>query len=238
MKKLTYLILALLNFTACTKNVYNSHTSQNSLDWAGTYTGVLMDGSKNINSTLILNNDLKYELITGDVHQNGSFKWLSDGQRISLQNGQKDIYLFVGENYITQVKKSGKTINPDKYVLNKTDEMDITNKYWRLTELFGKPLVKADSNHEPHLLLNPETGQVSGFAGCNSITGEYELNRENLRIRFSKIAATLMACDNMEIEDKFMEALNGTDNYSTDGKILTLNRARMAPLAKFEVVYL
>jgi hypothetical protein len=28
------------------------------------------------------------------------------------------------------------------------------------------------------------------------------------------------------------------DNYATDGKSLSLHKARMAPLARFEVVYL
>jgi heat shock protein HslJ len=42
----------------------------------------------------------------------------------------------------------------------------------------------------------------------------------------------------MEKEATFMEALQKADNYSIQGKILSLNKARMAPLAKFEAVYL
>jgi len=50
----------------------------------------------------------------------------------------------------------------------------------------------------------------------------------------------MMACLNMEIEDELKRALEMADNYSlsSDGKFLSLNRARMAPLARFEVVYL
>ena len=50
----------------------------------------------------------------------------------------------------------------------------------------------------------------------------------------------MMACLNMEIENELKRALEMADNYSltADGKYLSLNRARMAPLARFEVVYL
>jgi hypothetical protein len=33
-----------------------------------------------------------------------------------------------------------------------------------------------------------------------------------------------------------MKALNTADNYNVDGQKLVLNRARMAPLARFEAV--
>jgi heat shock protein HslJ len=42
----------------------------------------------------------------------------------------------------------------------------------------------------------------------------------------------------MEKETSFMEALQKADNYAIEGKILSLNKVRMAPLAKFEAVYL
>jgi heat shock protein HslJ len=47
-----------------------------------------------------------------------------------------------------------------------------------------------------------------------------------------------MACGNMEKETIFMELLQKADNYSIKGNVLSLNKGRMAPLAKFEAVYL
>jgi hypothetical protein len=41
----------------------------------------------------------------------------------------------------------------------------------------------------------------------------------------------------MEKEVAFMEVLQKADNYAIQGKTLSLNKARMAPLAKFEAVY-
>jgi len=46
-----------------------------------------------------------------------------------------------------------------------------------------------------------------------------------------------MACPDMTIEQGFLKAINSADNYNlVDGQKLVLNRARMAPLARFEAV--
>jgi heat shock protein HslJ len=42
----------------------------------------------------------------------------------------------------------------------------------------------------------------------------------------------------MEVETAFHDVLKMVDNYSLSGDRLTLNRARMAPLARFEAVHL
>ena len=54
------------------------------------------------------------------------------------------------------------------------------------------------------------------------------------RIAFSGIAATLRACPDMETESQFFEVLGMTDNYAIAGMRLSLHKARMAPLARFE----
>ena len=48
-----------------------------------------------------------------------------------------------------------------------------------------------------------------------------------------------MACAaGMEVEQAFHEVLRNADSFALDGDRLVLNRARMAPLARFEAVYL
>ena len=66
--------------------------------------------------------------------------------------------------------------------------------------------------------------------------GSYELKEGNL-ITFKQVASTQMACNDMNIENQFKEILERTDNYSILGDKLSLNKARMAPLARFEAVY-
>ena len=116
----------------------------------------------------------------------------------------------------------------------------ITEKYWKLIELNGKPFVKDETmGREPHIILKNEDRRVNANGGCNSIMGAYELEQGN-RIKFTQMMSTMMACVNMEIETELKKALETTDNYtlSADGKYLSLNKARMAPLARFELMYL
>lgn len=237
MRKLSFLLFLLATFS-CTQKMNQAHNNMNSLDWAGVYTGTFQVENGNSKGVLHLNNDGSFILNSQDKDVTGTFEWQPNGQHILLKSGNQNLRFFVGENYLTQIRKNGKTIYPDGQSIRKVDEQNIRGKYWKLVELYGKPLKKTDGKHEPYFIIDEENNQITGFAGCNSLAGEVIINDETLRISFSKLAGTLKACDDMEIEDQLLEALKGTDNYSTDGKILTLNRARMAPLAKFEVVYL
>lgn len=116
--------------------------------------------------------------------------------------------------------------------------VDLTGKCildtrWRLVELMGKP-VAADERF-PFIHLHAKEGRISGFGGCNSIGGAYELKAGN-RVRFTNMASTMMACPDMELEQEFFKVLNMADNFACDGKTLFLHKARMAPLARFEAV--
>ena len=112
----------------------------------------------------------------------------------------------------------------------------ITEKYWKLIEINGKQ-VEATTSREAFITLKNENQRVNGNGGCNTLNGTYEITPGN-RIKFSQMATTMMACLNMEIEEGLKKALEMADNYSLseDGKFLSLNRARMAPLARFELV--
>jgi heat shock protein HslJ len=117
----------------------------------------------------------------------------------------------------------------------------ITEKYWKLVEIGGKPVAASESaKREPHIILKNEGSRVNAHGGCNTLTGTYTLDAAARRIRFSQMASTQMACLHVEIENELKKVLEMADNYSLsdDGKYLSLNRARMAPLARFEVVYL
>jgi heat shock protein HslJ len=108
----------------------------------------------------------------------------------------------------------------------------LTGRSWTLVELNGQPLPALE--RVPNLLLGAD-GQASGFGGCNTFSGPYTLDATAMRIRFSPLATTSMACiAGMEVEHMFYEMLKTVDNYSLTGNQLALNRARMAPLARFE----
>lgn len=107
----------------------------------------------------------------------------------------------------------------------------ILDTRWKLVELWGKPV--ADTERHPFIQLHSKDGRMSGFGGCNSLSGAYDL-KTGMRLRFTNMAATMMACPDMELEREFFNVLNMTDNFACDGKTLFLHKARMAPLARFE----
>lgn len=99
---------------------------------------------------------------------------------------------------------------------------------WKLVKLMGKDV----SDKNAYILFSTEENKVYGNASCNNFNGSYELNVGN-QIKISKIAATLMACPDMNVENEFMEILGKVDDYSINGKSLTLNKAKMTPMAVF-----
>lgn len=114
----------------------------------------------------------------------------------------------------------------------------IVEKYWKLKTLHGKDIEMADNqSREIFITLKAEDNRVTGFAGCNTITGGYTLEEGN-RIRFGRMATTLMICPDVDVdESEFLKVLELTDNYTITDDILSLNVGRRAPLAVFEAVY-
>lgn len=118
-----------------------------------------------------------------------------------------------------------------------TDQV-ITDKYWKLIKLEGQDVVMAENQErEISFMLKSEDNTVGGFAGCNSITGEYELEEGN-RIRFTNMGITMMLCPDLDLkESEFMEVFELADNYTIHNDTLKLNVAKRAPLAVFAAVY-
>ena len=115
---------------------------------------------------------------------------------------------------------------------------ELQETYWKLIELKGKPIPPpAQDSREAHMILKKQDNRLNAFGGCNTLSGVYEMKEGN-RIQFSNVISTMMACPDMMVEDEFKKVLGMVDNYSIKGDSLSLNKARMAPLARFAAVYL
>ncbi|MDC8106814.1 META domain-containing protein [Chryseobacterium sp. B21-037] len=112
---------------------------------------------------------------------------------------------------------------------------DITGKTWKLIEINGQPIQLKNPKNNPYFKLNMTDMRYEGNAGCNGLGGTFEIKQDIMRIKFNQGISTMMACDDLEIEQRFTKALLAADNYSVNGKILSLNKAKMAPLAKFSL---
>jgi heat shock protein HslJ len=226
-------------------HIIDEHSSRNSLDWNGTYQGVTPCADcEGIKTTLTLMDTGEFSRIrtylgkeeTGKV-DSGTFRWDDTGSRITLNpaEGEPQSYQ-VGENRLFHLDQEGNRIPGDlaqnyDLVKNRAD-YQLENKKWILTELMGQEFVPGQGMAEAFLYFDMETGRFSGNNSCNVLNGNYELKEGN-RITFGRMASTLMACPEMTKADQFDQVLERTDNYTTADGILSLNKARMAPLARF-----
>ncbi|SHK90813.1 META domain-containing protein [Chryseobacterium polytrichastri] len=110
---------------------------------------------------------------------------------------------------------------------------DITGKTWKLTELNGRPITLKNPKSNPHFSLHMKDMRYEGNGSCNGIGGTFEIKPEIMRIKFNQGMSTMIACEDLETEQLFLKALLTADNYTVNGNTLSLNKAKMAPLAKF-----
>ena len=222
-----------------------AHNARNALDWMGVYRGVLPCADcEGIETVIILRGDgnytsqSKYLGRSDEIFSSqGRIEWNAAGHTITLP--EQDVRYFVAENRLIHLARDGSHIQgalASQYTLNKLAD-GITGRYWTLVELNGKAL--EPSPQTPYFSLDSETGRITGYSGCNRFFGAYELDPETSRLRFTQLASTMMACpDSRELEAAFMDMLRSIDNFSISDETLSLNRARMAPLARFEAVYM
>ena len=222
--------------------------SRTSLDWAGIYGGTLPcadcpgirtrielreDGTFT-RSVLYLDRDPRPRTDTG------RFTWDESGSRITLGDGRDAQQYQVGENVLFPLDRSGRRITGNlaaAYRLEKTvNDPRIENRRWQLVELNGRPIEPPTDRDGAYFELDAAEARVTGNASCNRFFGTYELMTGS-RIRFgSDIGSTMMACPELEQGREFLDMLRRVDNYSVGDAGLSLNRARMAPLARFREV--
>jgi len=139
-----FLIFLLFGISSC-KTTQKAQTnmalttgdnSMTSVDWQGTYQGVLPCADcEGIKTQLVLNADLSYTLETmylgkeDKVFQTkGTFKWDKTGGIITLGDIEKQMYQ-VGENKLIHLDKNGNKITGDlagKYIMEKENiEIDL-----------------------------------------------------------------------------------------------------------------
>ena len=235
-----------------TTHIIIGDNSQTSLDWTGVYTGTLPCADcEGILTSLTLSPDLSYKRATtykGKTMvphiETGKFTWDKGGATISLKNADKSSptrYL-VGENHLKQLDMEGKVITgsmADLYQLHKkmsgyTDH-ELVAKKWKLVEMNGRKVANTAGEQDYFIQLDNEENRMYGFAGCNNFFGTYELE-EGLRVKFSQIGSTMMACPDMNTEKELFQILETVDNYRVYKNTLELNKARMMSMARFELV--
>lgn len=227
-----------------------AHTSSNSLDWDGTYSGTVPCADcEGIATSITLDRSGGYTMKTQYLGRStevytakGVFEWEADGNRIRLQGVDGGAARYhVGEGQLFQLDQQGERITGElagNYILRKeasAEAWPLLGTYWKLVEVSGSPVAQPEGRMPAHMVLSEEN-RAAGNAGCNSFFSTYELDEAAGRIRFEQAGSTMMACPDMTVEDAFHKVLLQVDGYAlADGK-LSLNKAGMAPLLRFEAV--
>ncbi|KKO49021.1 hypothetical protein VT06_08510 [Arsukibacterium sp. MJ3] len=223
-------------------------TSQSALDWPGRYQGVIPCADcPGIKLTLQLSANQQYQLsryyqegaAEPEVSE-GQFSWSSDGTKIQLDNTAASQFL-VGEKQLLVLNPQGERIDGElaqRYRLAKQqseeplaagEAQSLVGK-WQLIELLQTTV---DVDHQVFLQFD-RSGRVNGYTGCNNLSGGYRLQGPTLS--FTPLATTRKACQQDSIEPQLLDVLSKVDNISLTADELSLNQARMAPLARFSRV--
>lgn len=85
---------------------------------------------------------------------------------------------------------------------------------WKITEAKGQ-VIPTGLERQPFLAFDTTKKSIHGNAGCNMLNGGFTTEVNNPRaIAFPAVAATMMACPDMSIERKVMDALNEVKSFS------------------------
>ncbi len=95
----------------------------------------------------------------------------------------------------------------------------LSNK-WLLEKIGNTPINPAEYNRVPVFELDITKGRITGNDGCNSLSGQMEV--QGNRIKFSPIAVTEMACEKKNIGNILGAQISGklVDYYFKDGKLV------------------
>lgn len=225
------------------KAVEVADNSRSSLDWQGTYYGVLPCADcAGIATTVTLHEDGSYNskqryLGKTDtvLRTDGAFSWDGKGASVTLQGDDAARYQ-VGENQLIRLKTDGTRVEgalAPFYVLKRAP-LPLVDTRWELLELDGVSDVSAAPT--PYVVFE-EDGRVNGFDACNNLMGSYSQDKATAALQLESLASTRRFCEGqMQLGDALGKALASTKSYSIDGGELMLQSADGLVLARFIAV--
>jgi len=121
----------------------------------------------------------------------------------------------------TIVALSGCSYNAQEAITE--NDIKLSNTYWKLILIDGAQVNALSGEDEAHFILNADD-TITGFGGCNNFNGNWNMDGEQLQV--GPLVSTKMACENMEVETRFMAALDGNVTANLDDVILSITEDR------------
>lgn len=94
-----------------------------------------------------------------------------------------------------------------------------TNRVWMLAEF--QDFKKEDLIKKEAQLDLRDSIRATVKMGCNSLSFTYKIKKD-FKITFTSGISTMMACEDMQLEDKFSTAITKITSYKIEGHTLTL----------------
>jgi heat shock protein HslJ len=201
------------------------HTSKNSLDWAGSYLGVIPCADcMGIVQVLELKANDSYQLSSEYLGkakkrfiEEGEFSWNPEGSKITLDNEQM---YWLNENAVVMLDREGQRIEGelrDRYRLSKTEvgplsetvPADVSSSKWAVYWVDGMDW-QEKMKGSAHFSITDKM-QLVGAGPCNRFQAEAEIPATQV-LNLGKMAATKRACPQLEGEQDYFSAL-GTVQY-------------------------
>ncbi|SIQ51413.1 Heat shock protein HslJ [Chryseobacterium sp. RU37D] len=90
------------------------------------------------------------------------------------------------------------------------------------SSLAGTKWALADNVKGKTPTLNIEGEKISGNAGCNNYFGTVKMDPSSGNFSAGALGSTRMMCDNMNVENNFMDMMKKTNKYVVTGSVLEL----------------
>jgi heat shock protein HslJ len=166
----------------------------------------------------------------------GNFEWKGNNIKLGGIAGNDRANLYKAEeNRLRQLDIDGNIITGElesNYILRKNGNPQVENKKWTLIEIRGKSVNENPETH--YLIFHTENNLLEAKAGCNVLLNTYKIQND-VRLTVIPGISTLMACPDGSLEPDLIEVLKMVDNISVNNDELSLNKAKMAPLARFRL---
>ena len=190
------------------------HNSRNSLDWAGTYEGILScSACPGTKTRLTLNKDGSYRLVTqaqgsqnAEKSVSGVFKWQPSGNAITLDERGGRQQFSVGEGRLALLRpEGGASQSPAaNQVLTLTAaeppsgdlEQQLERYRWTLvfaTNASHRRIAGLPPGRERPVVLSFASSRMSVQGPCNRLVGRYQVTGAN-QLTANVSASTMMAC--------------------------------------------
>lgn len=105
------------------------------------------------------------------------------------------------------------------------------NGEWNIIEINGSTVVPASGQEFPFIGFDTEKGMVHGNAGCNLLTGSFDVTMKPGTIDLSGLGSTRRMCPDMTVENNVLSALAQVKRYKKlDDKNIALCNSSDKPI--------